>query len=51
MAITSIIGTIIPQYPNIDERYWATISAGKKALYESLGFSTCTTPGGFWLSD
>jgi len=38
MAITSIIGTIIPQYPNIDERYWATISAGKKALYESLGF-------------
>lgn len=38
LAITSIIGTIIPQYPNIDERYWATISATKKALYEQLGF-------------
>lgn len=38
LAITSIIGTIIPQYPNIDERYWATISAGRRALYEQLGF-------------
>ena len=38
LAITSIIGTIIPQFPNIDERYWATISATKKALYEKLGF-------------
>ena len=38
LAITSIIGTIIPQFPNIDERYWATISAGRKALYEQLGF-------------
>ena len=38
LAITSIIGTVIPQYPNIDERYWATISAGRKALYEKLGF-------------
>ena len=38
LAITSIIGTIIPQYPNIDERYWATISAARKALYERLGF-------------
>lgn len=38
LAITSIIGTIIPQYPNIDQRYWATISASKKALYENLGF-------------
>lgn len=38
LAITSIIGTIIPQYPNIDERYWATISAAKKAMYEKLGF-------------
>jgi cytochrome c biogenesis protein len=38
LAITSIIGTIIPQYPNIDERYWATISAGRKAFYEKLDF-------------
>jgi len=38
LAIASIIGTIIPQYPNIDERYWTTISSGKRALYESLGF-------------
>lgn len=38
LAITSIIGTIIPQYPNIDQRYWGTISASKKALYENLGF-------------
>jgi len=38
LAITSIIGTIIPQYPNIDERYWATISAGRRALYDKLGF-------------
>jgi cytochrome c biogenesis protein len=38
LAITSIIGTIIPQFPNIDQRYWATISATKKALYENLGF-------------
>ena len=38
LAITSIIGTIIPQFPNIDERYWATISASRKALYEQLGF-------------
>jgi len=38
LAITSIIGTIIPQFPNIDERYWATISAGRKAFYEKLGF-------------
>lgn len=38
LAITSIIGTIIPQYPNIDERYWATISVARKAMYEKLGF-------------
>lgn len=38
LAITSIIGTVIPQYPNIDERYWGTISAGRKLLYERLGF-------------
>jgi cytochrome c biogenesis protein len=38
LAITSIIGTIIPQFPNIDERYWATISAGRKVFYEKLGF-------------
>jgi len=38
LAITSIIGTIIPQFPNIDERYWGTISPTKKALYEQLGF-------------
>lgn len=38
IAVTSIIGTIIPQYPNIDERYWATISAGRRALYDKLGF-------------
>lgn len=38
LAITSIIGTIIPQYPNIDERYWATISVSRRALYEKLGF-------------
>lgn len=38
LAITSIIGTIIPQYPNIDERYWATISAGRRAMYDKLGF-------------
>lgn len=38
LAITSIIGTVIPQFPNIDERYWATISATRKALYEKLGF-------------
>jgi len=38
LAITSIIGTIIPQYPTIDERYWATISAGRRAFYERLGF-------------
>lgn len=38
LAITSIIGTVIPQFPNIDERYWATISAGRKALYEKLDF-------------
>lgn len=38
LAITSIIGTVIPQYPNIDERYWATISVAKKAMYEKLGF-------------
>lgn len=38
LAITSIIGTIIPQFPNIDERYWATISVARKAMYEKLGF-------------
>jgi cytochrome c biogenesis protein len=38
LALTSIIGTIIPQYPNIDERYWATISASRKLMYEKLGF-------------
>lgn len=38
LAITSIIGTIIPQFPNIDERYWSTISAGRRAFYEKLGF-------------
>jgi len=38
LALTSIIGTIIPQYPTIDERYWTTISAGRKLLYEKLGF-------------
>jgi len=38
LAITSIIGTIIPQYPNIDERYWATISAARRAFYDKLGF-------------
>lgn len=38
LAITSVIGTIIPQYPNIDERYWATISAGRRAFYDKLGF-------------
>lgn len=38
LAITSIIGTIIPQFPNIDERYWGTISVTKKAIYEKLGF-------------
>ncbi len=38
LAITSIIGTIIPQFPNIDDRYWGTISTTKKALYDKLGF-------------
>lgn len=38
LSITSIIGTIIPQYPNIDDRYWATISAARKAFYDKLGF-------------
>ncbi len=38
LAITSIIGTIIPQYPNIDERYWATISVARRAFYDKLGF-------------
>lgn len=38
LAITSVIGTIIPQHPNIDERYWATISVGRRAFYEKLGF-------------
>jgi len=38
LAITSIIGTIIPQYPNIDERYWATISTARRAFYDKLGF-------------
>ena len=38
LSITSIIGTVIPQYPNIDQRYWATISATRKSVYEALGF-------------
>jgi len=38
LSITSIIGTIIPQYPNIDERYWGTISAARRAFYDKLGF-------------
>ncbi len=38
LAATSIIGTVIPQYPGIDPRYWATISASRKLLYEKLGF-------------
>lgn len=38
LAITSIIGTIIPQFPNIDERYWSTITPARRALYEKLGF-------------
>ncbi len=38
LAITSIIGTIIPQFPNIDDRYWATISTTKRAVYDKLGF-------------
>ena len=38
LAITSIIGTIIPQFPNIDERYWATISESRRLFYEKMGF-------------
>ncbi len=38
LSSTSIIGTVIPQYPNIDQRYWSTISASKKSVYEALGF-------------
>lgn len=38
LAVTSIIGTIIPQAPNIPEQYLQSISQSKLQLYDKLGF-------------
>jgi cytochrome c biogenesis protein len=38
LAVTSIIGTVIPQAPNIPEQYIQSLSQTKIQLYEKLGF-------------
>jgi cytochrome c biogenesis protein len=38
LAVTSIIGTVIPQVPNIPEQYIASLSQSKLQLYDKLGF-------------
>ncbi|MBT0663423.1 cytochrome c biogenesis protein ResB [Geobacter pelophilus] len=38
LAVTSIIGTVIPQAPNIPEQYIQSLSQTKLQLYEKLGF-------------
>ncbi|GFE57757.1 cytochrome c biogenesis protein ResB [Geobacter sp. AOG1] len=38
LAVTSIIGTVIPQVPNIPEEYIHSLSQTKLQLYDKLGF-------------
>lgn len=38
LAVTSIIGTVIPQVPNIPEEYIRSLSQTKLQLYDKLGF-------------
>jgi len=38
LALTSIIGTVIPQVPNIPEEYIRSLSQNKLQLYDKLGF-------------
>ena len=38
LAVTSIIGTVIPQLPNVPPEYLQSLSSGKLFLYKNLGF-------------
>lgn len=38
LAVVSIIGTVIPQVPNIPEEYIRSLSQGKLQMYDKLGF-------------
>ncbi|RII29148.1 MAG: cytochrome c biogenesis protein ResB [Geobacter sp.] len=38
LALTSIIGTVIPQVPNIPEEYIQSLSQTKVQLYDKIGF-------------
>ncbi|GAM08944.1 cytochrome c biogenesis protein CcsB [Geobacter sp. OR-1] len=38
LAVTSIIGTVIPQVPNIPEEYISSLSQTKLQIYDKIGF-------------
>lgn len=38
LATTSIIGTVVPQYPNVPPEYIQSLSSSKLFLYKNLGF-------------
>jgi cytochrome c biogenesis protein len=38
LAVTSIIGTVIPQFPNVPPEYLQSLGSSKLFLYKNLGF-------------